>query len=142
MPVLLECGNGEPGSLMNTNICSLRAIAEYLDIDTEIEARAFAYPQAEERIKDLPKVERMTRRITDICKCNASKDYINAIGGTTLYSKERFLEEGISLSFVCGRPYQYDQQAKDFIPDLSIIDVLMHCGKEGTKELLVSCDLI
>jgi len=139
---MAENATGEPGSLMRTNVATVCDIVRYLDIDTEIEAHAFAYPDIEEQIKSLPKEERMTRRITEICKCNHAKNYVNAIGGTTLYSKERFLQEGIRLEFISTRPYRYDQQAKAFIAGLSIIDVLMHCGREGAKRLLTTYDLI
>ena len=139
---ITENGTGEPGSLMRTNVSALRAVAEYLDIQTQIEARAFAYEDVEERIRALSKEERMTRRITEICRCNQAEDYVNAIGGTTLYSKERFFMEGISLSFVSSRAYSYDQQAESFVPDLSIVDVLMHCGKDAAKQLVAAYDLI
>jgi len=139
---LEENGTGDAGSLMRTNIASLRAIAEYLGIETEIEARAFSYTDVEEKILTLSKEERMTRRITEICKINRAEHYINAIGGMELYSKERFRKEGVDLSFVCSRPYQYDQQSSFFIGGLSIIDVLMHCGRDETKQLLQSFDLV
>lgn len=140
--VITESGTGEPGSLMRTNVNTLRAIAEYLDIPTKMEARAFAYEDVEERIRALSKEDRMTRRITEICRCNQAENYVNAIGGTALYSKERFLAEGISLSFVSSRAYFYDQQAESFIPDLSIVDALMHCGRDVTKQLVAAYDLI
>ena len=53
-----------------------------------------------------------------------------------LYSKDEFKEYGIDLYFIKMDNIEYKQFSNEFIPNLSIIDVLMHNGKEGTKELL------
>ena len=140
--LLPGCGTGEPGSLMRTNVSILRGIADWLDIPTEIEARPNAYETVEAGLLGLEKDERMTRRITDICHANGAAEYVNAIGGTALYAKDRFRREGVSLSFVSTRPYRYAQQSVDFIAGLSILDVLLHCGRDGTRALLPAYDLI
>ena len=44
--------------------------------------------------------------------------------------------------FVETKQYSYDQFSKEFISHLSIIDVLMHNGKEGTKKLIENYNLI
>ncbi|NLI22490.1 MAG: WbqC family protein [Clostridiales bacterium] len=136
------CGTGEPGSLLRTNVDTLRGIANWLDVSTEIEALPNAYEAVEAGIAGLDKEERMTRRITDICRANGAKEYVNAIGGLALYDKDRFQREGVALSFVSTRPYRYSQQSADFIAGLSILDVLMHCGRDGTRALMAEYDLI
>ena len=59
-----------------------------------------------------------------------------------IYKDEYFKERGIDLLFVKNNVEEYNQHSKAFVKDLSIIDVLMHNGKEGTKELLKQCELI
>ena len=63
--------------------------------------------------------------------------YVNAIGGKELYSKQRFKEAGIELEFLRMDPdIVYPQGKGDFIPGLSIIDVLMYNSKEEVRNLL------
>lgn len=64
-----------------------------------------------------------------------AKEYINPVGGKDLFSKEKYSASGITLSFLQSKEVIYSQLG-DFIPALSIIDVLMFNGVEGTKGLL------
>ena len=75
-------------------------------------------------------------RLIKITKREGFKNYINAIGGEKIYSKKDFKEHGIKLSFLATKNFKYNQQNSDFIPLLSIIDVLMYNGKEKTKSFL------
>lgn len=74
-------------------------------------------------------------------KLNGS-NYINAIGGQELYSKESFEEEGIKLNFIKTNEIMYPQFNNEFIPNLSIIDVMMFNSKEQIKEMLNEYSLI
>jgi hypothetical protein len=51
--------------------------------------------------------------------------YVNAPGGIDLYSTETFMEQGIALRFLQSKPLVYPQYGNAFVPQLSIIDVLM-----------------
>ncbi len=42
-----------------------------------------------------------------------------------LYSKETFREQGIDLKFIQSKPFEYTQFSNEFVPWLSIIDVMM-----------------
>lgn len=65
-----------------------------------------------------------------------SKDYINSPGGKSLYSKEYFAEKGVNLSFIEMEKVNYQQGKNDFVPYLSMIDVLMWNSKEQAAKLL------
>ena len=52
-------------------------------------------------------------------------DYINAIGGKHLYSKKNFCSNKINLKFIKTTINDYKQFSDEFIPQLSIIDILM-----------------
>jgi hypothetical protein len=71
-----------------------------------------------------------------LCRQENAGIFINAIGGRALYEKKEFESNGVDLYFVEAQPFTYPQRTPTFVPDLSIIDVLMNCGKEGSKELL------
>ena len=63
-------------------------------------------------------------------------DYINPIGGEKLYSREIFANYGLKLQFHVSNKVSYDQFSPIFIPQLSIIDVLMFNSIAKTHELL------
>ena len=70
-----------------------------------------------------------------------ARTYINPAAGVHLFEPARFLESGISLCFLESDPMVYPR-AGEFIPQLSIIDVLMFNGIDGTRSLLHACRLV
>ena len=112
---------------------SIKAISNYLDIDTK-----FIYLsdlQGETELK-------AQARTIDICKRVGATKYVNAIGGQKLYKREDFLKENIELNFLKTDDFQYRQFNSEFIPHLSIIDVMMFNSKDEVKELLNRFSLI
>lgn len=81
-------------------------------------------------------------RLIDICKQENANHYINALGGQELYSKKDFQKEGIQLSFIQSESIAYKQFNNEFVPWLSIIDVLMFNSKKETLGLLNNYKLI
>ena len=71
-----------------------------------------------------------------------ASNYINSPGGKTLYSKEYFIENGVNLSFIEMEKIKYQQGKNDFVPNLSMIDVLMWNSKEQVEELLTKYKLV
>ena len=55
---------------------------------------------------------------------------MNPVGGMEIYSKEYFLKDGVHLSFQNPKILPYQQLNNEFVPGLSIIDVLMFNSKE------------
>ncbi len=64
-------------------------------------------------------------KVLALCKAVGASTYVNPIGGTELYSKEIFRENGIDLKFIQSKPFSYSQFGDAFVPWLSIIDVMM-----------------
>jgi hypothetical protein len=81
-------------------------------------------------------------RVLDICKRLGATDYINPQGGQSLYNTATFRNAGIDLRFHVMRPLPYKQRTAEFVPYLSIIDVLMENGATEIKHHLNSFDLI
>lgn len=81
-------------------------------------------------------------RLIDICKQENAGEYINAIGGMELYSKKEFEEQGIKLNFIKSQPIEYKQFKNEFVPWLSIIDVLMFNSVEEINKMLDKYELI
>jgi len=64
-------------------------------------------------------------KVLELCRATGADTYINAIGGTDLYSRATFDEHGITLKFLKTKNFDYQQFGNEFVPWLSIVDVLM-----------------
>lgn len=106
---------------------SLRMICEYLSIDTPIIETSRIYNNAHLKAQE---------RILDICLQEKADHYINPTGGRELYNKELFAENGIKLNFIRANEVPYPQFNNEFVPWLSIIDVMMFNTPEQIHELL------
>ena len=77
-------------------------------------------------------------RLINLCHKFEADCYINAVGGKSLYRKEEFSEQGLDLKFLHSLPAKYQQMSGQFVPNLSIIDVLMNCSPEEILLLIKS----
>lgn len=111
---------------------SIKIICKYLDIETLIYTSS--------KIKKNESLKKQDK-IIEINKIMNSTSYINAIGGTQLYSKAIFEENNIVLNFIKTENIIYKQYNNKFIPNLSIIDVIMFNSKQKVKELLMEYKL-
>ncbi len=81
-------------------------------------------------------------KVIALCKERGADVYVNPIGGVELYSKEAFKNEDLELFFIKSDNIVYEQFKNDFIPWLSIIDVMMFNSKEEINKYLNSYSLI
>ena len=81
-------------------------------------------------------------RILDICEKESACHYINPIGGQELYDHESFSKRNVSLSFLKTAPFEYKQFKNEFVPWLSMIDILMFNDKEAVHRALDGYELI
>jgi hypothetical protein len=72
-------------------------------------------------------------RVLDICAQEQAQEYHNPPGGRDLYSEREFRERGIKLSFIEPTLARYKQFADEFMPGLSILDVLMFNSPEAVR---------
>ena len=64
-------------------------------------------------------------KVIAMCQLAGADTYINAIGGKSLYDKDEFGRSGIDLKFLKSNPLEYPQFSENFVPWLSIVDVMM-----------------
>jgi len=112
---------------------SIKEISQYLGIDTR-----FIYLS---ELQGETKLKAQARTI-DICKRVDATKYINAIGGQGLYNREDFAKEDIELKFLEMENIEYKQFNNEFVPYLSIIDVLMFNSVDKVKEMLKKYRLV
>lgn len=81
-------------------------------------------------------------KVLAICEELGATHYINVPGGKELYNREDFVRRGLQLSFIQPRPVEYRQFGNAFVPNLSIIDVMMFNDQEQCRKLFEECDLV
>ena len=112
---------------------SVLAVAKYLELPGTIVKTSRLYDNG-----DL----RSSERVLDICQREGASTYLNAIGGQEIYSPEQFRAAGFELKFVRSRQIGYPQFGQEFVPHLSIIDVLMFTTRDEARCLLQEYDLV
>jgi hypothetical protein len=112
---------------------SIVGTCKHLNIDTEI--RESSQIAIDHSLKNQDKV-------IALCEALGASVYINAIGGMELYEKESFLDKGIDLKFIKSKPFEYSQFGNEFVPWLSIIDVMMFNSAAMIQEQLNQFDLV
>jgi hypothetical protein len=106
---------------------SLKIISHYLEIKTEFIVSSSIAINHSLKSQD---------KVIAICKELRANTYINPIGGTELYSKDTFNKNDLQLNFIKSNTIKYQQFDNEFVPWLSIIDVLLFNPKEKVQEYL------
>lgn len=78
------------------------------------------------------------QKVMALCRARQADVYINPIGGVDLYSKPDFEQAGIELKFLKADNIHYPQFKNEFIPYLSIIDVMMFNSRDDIRQHLSS----
>ena len=117
------------GSIADLAEASIRLVADHLALPVRI-TRSSALGIAE-GVKG-------QERILQVAKAHGAAHYINPANGAHLYSEERFAQARITLRFLrMEADLRYPQQGKgDFVPGLSMLDLLMNVPPEGIRDLL------
>lgn len=121
-------------SFNNTNLFefvynSIILICNYLEIQTKLILSSTI--NIDHNLKSEEKV-------LAICESLNAKIYINPVGGIELYKKNHFLKDSILLKFIKTDNIEYHQFCYEFIPSLSIIDVLMFNELEKVKQVYLN----
>jgi hypothetical protein len=111
---------------------AIRKICSYLLIETNIVVSS-------EIEKD--NTLKAQEKIIEICRKTDTTHYINAIGGMELYDKSDFSKYNINLQFIKSKPIIYPQFKNEFIPWLSIIDVIMFNAPAQINDMLNDFEL-
>ncbi len=108
---------------------SIMSVAGLLELPTQ-----FKYSSSLDYKSDANNGE---QKVIKICKLLGGERYINPTNGRDLYNKEHFNASNIQLKFMNMQEINYLQfKAHQFVPHLSIIDVLMFNGQDQTTQLL------
>ena len=113
---------------------SFKIVGEYLNIQTKILLSSELKKDSSLKGKD---------KVISICKLLGADEYYNSVGGMELYDKDEFAANGIKLSFLkMNDDIVYKQFNNEFVPYLSIIDVMMFNSQQECQEMLKRYTLI
>ncbi|MEK9612741.1 MAG: WbqC family protein [Flavobacteriaceae bacterium] len=128
--------------LFNSNI--LTTLCNKLSITTPIITQNEQHSKIESRLDKvgISKEDVRQQRVVELCNLYNASSYINPINGMDLYCFDFFNKHKKDLRFIKTDFIEYPQFKGPFLENLSIIDVLMHNGYEGTKDLLQKRKLI
>ena len=135
MPLTEKVVNFATDSIAELAYFSLHELNQYLGLTARLVPSSDIYGNTDLKAQ---------ARIMDICKQEQATRYINPIGGLDLYDKPTFAQAGIELNFMNSRAIAYPQLTKnaDFMPWLSILDVLMMNDVAGVKAMLGEYELV
>lgn len=133
-PIIESLFHSDIADISTLAATSVELISKYLGIGVNFKfsSKAFGHTRGQER----------SLRLLNITKESGSDHYINPIGGNMLYDKEHFKSHGVTLEFLSPQIRPYNQFNDDFVPNLSIIDVLMFNSPEQAKILLEQYELV
>jgi hypothetical protein len=117
LPLFSEMIKEATGLLSGFLFRHLQQVANYIGIETKIEATSTIYPKDGRSGQD---------RILDICTREGASTYVNPPGGRNLYDTELFASAGIELLFLDPNlPALTLRHSGQEGPCLSILDLLM-----------------
>lgn len=127
LPMIELIFNQGNRTVTHINKLSIELVFNYLGIDKKmLVASQIEYDRTKDRAD----------RLIELSKMNGCGHYINSPGGKELYQKEYFEKRGVKLSFIETKIQPYKQGTNEFVPYLSMIDILMNCSKEQIVEML------
>ena len=133
-PLLEKIMMQDETNLANFLKFSFDVINSYLGIHTK-----FILSSNISKNNELKKEE----KVIDICKILGADQYYSAMGGWNLYSKEEFAKHGIEFIFLKTKDsIRYQQFQNEFIPNLSIIDVMMFNDVPTIQKMLLEYELL
>lgn len=106
---------------------SIREVCAYIGIDTPIG-----------RTSDYPEDVRYRREqsLYYLCGLLGADTYVNLPGGQDLYRFDEFRSRGIRLRFIDPVLKPYPQLSAEFVPRLSILDVIMNNSRDAVHAML------
>ncbi|GAB0174358.1 MAG: WbqC family protein [Candidatus Altimarinota bacterium] len=127
LPIVEQIYAYTGSSLAEFNIVTIKKLVDVLGIKTKLVLLSEISSKLETR---------STEALIDICKILGAHVYISGAGGRGYLEPELFVGANIKLEFQHFEHPVYPQLWGEFLPYMSIIDVLFNVGIEDTKKLI------
>ena len=112
--------------LIDLNLKLIETVRNWLGIKTRLK---FASELPETTLKG-------TELILSHCRELKADEYLSGMGGKNYLEQEQFDNDNIRLEFQNYTPIVYPQRFGDFVPNLSVIDLLFNCGKDSLSRIM------
>ena len=119
----------EGEGLAALDVAGLRVVSEYLGVP-------FDFRVCSEMGLDLSDVRHPGQWALRIAEQVGASEYLNPVSGARLFDPAEFEASGIRLRFVDLPPMSYDTAPYDFVPSLSVLDVLMWNDARTVREFI------
>ncbi len=111
--------------LFDLNLETTKAVMRWLDIDIPVV-----------RESQLGVTGEGTQRLVNVCRAVGADTYVSGVGGKGYMDEELFRAHGVTLQYQLYEPTPYPQRfATEFVPNLSILDMLFNLGPEARRIL-------
>lgn len=121
--------------MVSLNTFTMKQVCNYLDIP--FDCKVFSQMNLE-----IEPVNDPGEWALHISAALGATEYINPPGGIELFDREKFKGKNIELSFLKVNLQPYSQKKSEFIPGLSIIDVMMFNSPEEIHKMLDDFEII
>ena len=135
MEIVDDCLSYKATFINDLNIYTLKRVADYIGIN-------FDYIVSSKHGFDYSAVRDAGDWALESSRQMNASIYINPISGKEIFDKDKFNNEGISINFIQPRDIVYKQSRRDYVPWLSIIDVMMFNSPVKIKKMLNEYELI
>ncbi len=112
-------------TLVEFNMASIRMLLNLLDIEIDTKFSSRLMPQG-----------KGCSLLVDILQKTDGRYYLSGTGARAYHEPAVFKAAGIEVVWQVYAPPVYPQQYDNFIPNLSMIDMLFNCGIQKSKKLL------
>ena len=132
---LNDCFLNRHTNLSELNTILLKKTCRLLNIKTNITILS-------ERLPAIQSANMADEWGIKVSKALNATTYINAIGGRDIYCQQKYQDHGLVIKFIKPNLFSYKQFDRNFVPGLSIIDVMMFNDVNAIKEMLEMPELI
>lgn len=132
-PVIENIINYDETNLAKYISHSISKVCGYLNIDTKLIISSDINKDNDLKGQD---------KVIEICKIMGADEYYNSIGGQSLYSYSDFEKHGVKLRYLKTNISKYKQFNDEFVPGLSIIDIMMFNSVSDIKNKLEEYELL
>jgi len=129
-PFIMHVLNEKERSIAKLAENSIKKVCDYLGVKKQFYHASKVITDHESCNLDGP--ERIAKIVNEL----GGTEYINPASGQELYKKDWFMSKGIKIYFMTPHIKSYPQGTAEFVPSLSIIDVLMNNSIEQIREML------
>ena len=118
---LAPCYEQSFSMLSDMNVHFLRVICDYLSINTAITPSTSYRGEGQK-----------TDRLLSLCLESGADHYVSGPSAKAYFEEDKFAERGIEVSWIDYSGYpEYSQLWGEFVHQVSIVDLIMNCGKDS-----------